>query len=120
MLRRRSPKNKRGSPFPVEEFLKLVDNAMLKDSCVELSHNLDKDGYPVITDGDKKLRAGRLALAHKLGRPIESGKYACHTCNNRRCINANHLYEGTAATNFQDALDSGSVACSPEGWKSNG
>lgn len=45
----------------------------------------------------------REALEQKLGRPIAPGMDACHTCDNRRCINPGHLYEGSRRQNMADA-----------------
>lgn len=33
---------------------------------------------------------------------VDSTVVICHTCNNRRCCNPNHLYAGTHTTNAQD------------------
>lgn len=55
-------------------------------------------------------KAHRLALEIKLGRPIKTGLFACHTCHNTRCINPDHLYEGDYTTNSGDAMRSGRVA----------
>ena len=42
------------------------------------------------------------ALELKLGRPLQKGCIACHTCDNVGCVNFDHLYEGTHKTNKQD------------------
>lgn len=72
------------------------------------------NGYPNISkmiDGREiKILGNRYALELKLGRPIKEGMLACHTCNNRKCVNPNHLYEGTIQSNVQDRERSGTTA----------
>lgn len=36
---------------------------------------------------------------------IPKGLYICHKCNNRKCININHLYAGTPKQNSQDLMN---------------
>ena len=60
--------------------------------------------YPVVSRDGKRTRISRLMLSEKLGRPIEKGKYACHTCDNPECINPDHLYEGTHKSNTNDMV----------------
>jgi hypothetical protein len=57
--------------------------------CIILSHR-----WP------KKIRE---VLSKKLGRPVKDGYDACHTCDNGRCINPEHIYEGTRSQNLRDA-----------------
>ena len=48
--------------------------------------------------------AHRFSLALHLGRPITTGMFACHTCDNPPCVNPHHLYEGTSQNNVDDAV----------------
>jgi hypothetical protein len=38
---------------------------------------------------------------------IPDGLMICHTCSNRRCVNPNHLYAGTAKDNARDMIEHG-------------
>lgn len=61
------------------------------------------EGYGVIRDDAGKLAlAHRIALAARLGRPLEIGKLACHRCDIPWCIRPAHLYEGTKEDNERD------------------
>ena len=44
---------------------------------------------------------------------VDSTVVICHTCNNRRCCNPNHLYAGTHATNAQDRKTHGTAVKPP-------
>lgn len=52
----------------------------------------------------KTVGAHRFALEQKLGRPIEPGLFACHTCDTPACVRPEHLYEGNSQDNVDDAV----------------
>lgn len=47
--------------------------------------------------------------------PIHAGLFVCHSCNNKKCINPNHLYLATNQKNIQDAYRDG--LCHPSNAK---
>jgi hypothetical protein len=51
---------------------------------------------------NKGLRVHRLMQAHTYG-PIHPDSVACHKCHVKHCINPEHIYMGTPATNARDS-----------------
>ena len=46
--------------------------------------------------------------------------YVCHTCDERLCVNPEHLWVGTAKMNMQDASKKGRIKIPKESYASNG
>ena len=65
-------------------------------------------GYPfmgardIVSDRYKMVTAHRVALMLKLGRPIQPGMNANHSCHTRLCVNPAHLSEGTQQQKIRD------------------
>lgn len=61
--------------------------------------------------GQTKLR-GKWLLAHRLAweaknGPIKRGLNICHKCDNRLCVNADHMFLGTLSDNNADMVSKG-------------
>ena len=67
-------------------------------------------GYGVLWFGKRTFKAHRFSyLIHK-GK-IQAGKFICHTCDNKACVNPDHLYQGTAKDNAKDAIERNRLCC---------
>lgn len=70
-------------------------------SCWFWTGPLLQDGYGQITFGGKVMPAHRAAYKFLVGTVCDD-LMVLHTCNNRACVNPNHLYLGTAIDNNRD------------------
>lgn len=67
-----------------------------------------KSGYGTFKLKGKVIDAHRLSYKLHKGE-IPDGMFVCHTCDNRKCVNPEHLFLGTAKDNHQDAVNKGKV-----------
>ena len=65
-------------------------------------------GYGQMTVGGKRWLAHRYAYVRAKGE-IPSGLFVCHRCNNKGCVNVDHLYLGNASINTRDAHRDGLI-----------
>lgn len=88
----------------------LLDNCQPgHNDCVEWPFSLNPGGYGRIFFNGVNTQASRAALLTVKGEPPEPGMDAAHTCNNRKCINAAHLYWATRQENLLDREECGTV-----------
>ena len=88
---------------------RLVGKTKIQENgCLIWTGAMDGD-YPAVGIDKKKKRVHQLLLTEKLERPITPGLCALHTCDNKLCVNQDHIYEGTHAQNRADAVRNGRV-----------
>jgi hypothetical protein len=94
--------------------------------CIEWIATTNRDGYGVFhiqINGRTTTTGAHKAsyIAHK--GPVPDGMQVCHSCDNPRCVNPDHLWLGTALDNTRDRIAKGrpgSVSCGRPHKKSVG
>lgn len=91
-------------PDPVARFWsKINKNA---DGCWRWGGVIKQDGYGVIIIKSKETRAHRLSWQIHNGE-IADGLFVLHQCDNRSCVNPNHLFLGNHVANMLDMVSKG-------------
>jgi hypothetical protein len=76
----------------------------MESGCHEWCSTIKRDGYGSFWHDSRSIQAHRAARIVFRGE-VPSDRMVCHTCDNRRCVNLDHLYLGTASDNVRDKVN---------------
>ena len=85
---------------PEDRFWDKVDKRS-KDECWNWIGGINDGNYGIFVIEHKYCRAHRVSWEIANG-PIPENKLILHRCDNRKCVNPNHLYCGTHSDNMYD------------------
>lgn len=83
------------------------------NDCWEWQASCFRGGHGQFGLGQRKVGAHRFAYTQVFG-GIPAGMHICHTCDNRKCLNPNHLFAGSNADNMADRNKKGRAARGPQ------
>lgn len=83
--------------------------------CWEWANKCARNGYGSARWGGKYWTAHRAAWTAAKGE-IPDGLRVLHSCDNRKCINPNHLFLGTQLDNMRDAAVKGRLPKGDQHW----
>lgn len=77
-----------------------------------------REGYGAFRADGRLYGAHRFAWMLKNG-PIPDGMMVCHRCDNRTCVNPDHLFLGTNTDNMRDCAAKGRIAITGQPGSTN-
>ena len=83
---------------PIKRFLAKVEK--MDSGCHEWQSTLHRDGYGRFYHDGKQVLAHRASYELFVG--TTKGQWVLHKCDNRKCVNTEHLFLGTRLDNIQD------------------
>lgn len=79
--------------------------------CIEWTRHISDTGYGTLKYKQKQWTAHRFFWQFQNGK-IPHGMIVCHKCDNRKCINPEHLFLGTTQDNVTDKMNKGRFVAS--------
>jgi hypothetical protein len=88
---------------------RLLNGIKKNGDCWDWKRKISKTGYGQITINSKYCSVHRESYKFFKGE-IPLGNQVCHSCDNKKCINPEHLWVGTQKENIQDAKNKNRLA----------
>ena len=91
----------------INNFWKKVKKLETGKCCWEWTAYLKNKGYGQFKANGKNILAHRFSFQNHHNRLIQDGMCILHICDNPKCVNPNHLIEGTQQDNMTDMVNKG-------------
>jgi len=85
---------------------KIIEKSLKKDGCWIWIGVVSNAGYGKTRYEKKDISAHRLSYIVFIG-SIPDGKNVCHKCDEKRCVNPEHLWLGSQSENIKDCVKKG-------------
>lgn len=104
-------------PVPIEQRFNTKYLINEHTDCWEWTRATNNIGY-----GMFRVRKGIMRTAHRVSYELHKGDIppgmcVCHTCDNPKCVNPDHLWLGTVQDNMDDKISKGRLSGRKPGFK---
>ena len=100
-------RNLKGS---IQELFDSRYECVTESGCWIWTGAMTSTGYGIFYDKGKRIRATHLSWELYNGNPVPVGKFMCHSCDTRSCVNPRHLFPGDQKQNIVDAVSKGRMS----------